>query len=182
MDESPIWVSGNNFEACPTGMQPAVCSAVHNLGTQPGWQGQGTRHMIALVFELAERQKEGDFAGKRFIRSVAWTATLGERANLRKNLESWRGKSFTPDEIKRFDVRTVNGKNCTLNLVEKQSSSGRTCVVIDAILPPIKGQEKLAPEQPGFMPDWMAEKYFSDADTNPSSIPSADDFDDDIPF
>jgi len=141
MDESPIWVSGNNFEACPTGMQPAVCSAVHNLGTQPGWQGQGTRHMIALVFELAERQKEGDFAGKRFIRSVAWTATLGERANLRKNLESWRGKSFTPDEIKRFDVRTVNGKNCTLNLVEKQSSSGRTCVVIDAILPPIRGKK-----------------------------------------
>ena len=182
MDETPIWVKGSSYEQCPTGMQAAVCSAVHNLGTQPGYRGQGTRHMIGLIFELAACQTEGDFAGKRFLRSTTYTASLGDRSNLRRDLESWRGRAFAAKELELFNVRTIAGKNCTLNLVEKPTNNGRTCVVIANVLPPIKGQKKLVPEQPGFMPDWMAEKYLADSDTNHSAIPDADDFDDDIPF
>jgi len=175
-----ILVKGSNYEACPTGMQSAVCVAVHDLGTQPGFRGEPT-HKIGLVFELEARQTEGDYVGKRFLRSTTYTASLGDRANLRKDLESWRGKEFNAKELEGFDIEKLAGVNCTLNLVEKTTNSGKTCVVIANILPLTKGQKKLVPEQPGFMPDWMAEKL-SDPDINKSSIPSADDFDDDIPF
>ena len=177
-----IIVKGDSsYEVCPTGMQPAVCSAIHDFGEQPRGRWQGTRHVLGLIFELAARQTEGEFAGKRFLRSMTPTASLGDRANLRRDLESWRGRAFTAKELELFNVRTIVGKNCTLNLVEKPTSNGRTCVVIANVLPPTKGQEKLVPEMPGFMPDWMAEKY-SDSDTNGSPIPPPDDFDDDIPF
>jgi len=176
-----IVVKGDSsYEVCPTGMQPAVCSAVHDLGTQPGYQGKPT-HQVGLVFELAVCQAEGDFAGKRFLRSRTYTASLNERANLRKDLESWRGRAFTSKELEGFNLEKLLGANCTLNLVEKTTNSGRTCVTIANVLPLTKGQKKLVPEQPGFMPDWMADKI-SDPDNNSSSIPSADDFDDDIPF
>jgi len=36
--------------------------------------------------------------------SKRYTMSLGEQSTLRKDLESWRGKKFTPEELQGFDL------------------------------------------------------------------------------
>jgi len=165
-----------DFEAIPMGMQQAVCAGNHDLGMQEGYGGK-PQHKLVLVWELLERRTEGDFAGQRFIVTKTYTATLNERSNLSKDLESWRGKAFTAEERAGFQLDVLTGVNCNLNLVEKESKNGRTYVNVAGIMPLHKGQKKVEPENPGYKPQWVTQ--LTDGD---DGIPSADDFDDQIPF
>jgi len=165
-----------DFEPIPTGVQQAVCSAIHDLGMQEGFAGKPT-HKLAIVWELEERRTEGEFAGTRFIVCKTYTASLNERSNLSKDLESWRGKAFTPDERTGFELDVLLGVNCNLNLVEKTSNSGRTFVNVASITGLHKGQKRMKPDQPGYMPQWIARMVGED-----NGIPGPDEFDDDIPF
>jgi len=165
-----------DFEAIPTGVQPGVCSAIHDLGMQEGYGGKPT-HQVVLVWELEERRTEGEFSGQRFIVTKKYTASLNERANLNKDLESWRGKSFTPEERAGFELDVLLNVNCNLNMVEKTSGSGKTFVNVASITGLHKGQKKMKPEQPGYTPNWILGLINGD-----DGIPSPDDFDDSIPF
>ena len=166
-----------DFEPIPTGVRPAVCSAIHDLGMQPGFQGK-IQHKVAIVWELAELRTEGDFKDKRFAVCKTYNCTLNERSNLSKDLESWRGKAFTAEERAGFDLDTVLNQNCNLNMVEKTNDSGRTFVNIASITGMHKGQKKMTPKEPGYTPNWIA--GLISGETNGGT--SAEDFDDDIPF
>ena len=165
-----------DFEAMPTGVVQAVCSAIHDLGMQPGYMGK-IQHKVVIVWELDEVRKEGDFAGKRFIVCRTYTASLNERSNLSKDLEGWRGKAFTPEQRDGFDLDVLLNHNCNLNMVEKTNDSGKTYTNVAGITGLHKGQKKMTPEQPGYVPNWIAEIISKD-----SGSTSPDDFDDDIPF
>ena len=168
---------GRDFEAIPTGVQHAVCSAIHDLGMQPGYMGK-IQHKVAIVWELAELRKEGDFAGKRFIVCKTYTASLNDRSNLSKDLEGWLGKAFTPEQREGFDLDVFLNHSCNLNMVEKTSeSTGKTYTNVAGITGLHKGQNKMKPELPGYVPNWIAEMISKD-----SGSTSPDDFDDDIPF
>jgi hypothetical protein len=72
--------------------------------------------------------------------SKFYTLSLNEKANLRKDLESWRGKAFSDAEIENgFDIEKLIGANCYLNIA--QNDKGKS--VISAINPLPKGMEKL---------------------------------------
>ena len=169
---------GRDFEPIPTGVQQAVCSAIHDLGMQPGFAGK-IQHKVAIVWELDELRKEGDFAGSRFIVCKTYNATLNERSNLSKDLESWAGKVFTPEQRTGFELDTLLNKNCNLNMVEKTNTSGRTYVNIAGITGRSKEQAKMKPEKPGYVPTWIAAMISGDSGNGGTS---PDDFDDDIPF
>jgi hypothetical protein len=49
---------------------------------------------------------------------------MHEKASLRKWLESWRGKAFTEDESKQFDVAKLVGAPCLLNVIHKEKKDG----------------------------------------------------------
>ena len=51
---------------------------------------------------------------------------MGEKANLRKDLESWRGKAFTDDEAKAFDVTNLMGKACMINIIHEAAKNDPT--------------------------------------------------------
>ena len=170
---------GRDFEPIPTGGQQAVCNAIHDLGMQEGFGGKPT-HKVVLVWELAERRTLGDFAGQRFIMCKKYTASLNERANLSKDLESWRGKAFTPEQRKGFEMTVLVGANCNLNMVEKTGNAGKTFVNVASISGLIKGQKKIEPEQPGYMPKWIADMLIN-VEAGDSNAPEFDD-DDSIPF
>ena len=51
---------------------------------------------------------------------------MSEKANLRKHLESWRGRAFTADELNGFDSKNILGKSCMLSLIT--SDKGKTQV------------------------------------------------------
>ena len=175
---------GGSYEQTPTGMTQAVCTRIFDLGPQEGYQGK-IQHKLVVMFELDERKKEGDFAGKRFLVSNTYTASLDERANLRRDLESWRGRPFTADELVGFDMDTVLGVNCNLNMVAV-TKGDKTYVNIAAITPLMKGQQQMQRELAAdYVPEWIQRKLGTvndGADTYSNNTMDAAPEDDRIPF
>lgn len=171
--------TGSTFEPCPAGMQQAVCVDVVDLGIQKSsFQNlDGTdkwQHKIEIVWQSSERMKDG----RPFIIKKRYTLSLNEKANLRHDLESWRGKAFSEDEINGFDVERLLGANCNLNVVHKAGSKGGTFANVSAVAPLMKSQSKMP----------ATEDYVRVCDRTPTEDAAAedDDFraptDDEIPF
>lgn len=150
---------GGTFEPMPIGPQQAVCVFVEDIGTHEGsYQGKPTqKHQCVICWELAEKMTLGDNAGKPFIVSKFYTASLGEKATLRKDLENWRGKPFTKEELDGFDLEKLKGANCMVNIVEAQKADGSTYRKVAAIMPLYKGLAKINPVNT-VPPEWIQRK------------------------
>lgn len=151
--------SEGTFEKIPTGNQQAVCVFVEDIGTQEGsYMGSPIKkHQIIICWELAEQMKEGENAGKPFMISKFYTLSLNEKANLCKDLESWRGKAFTPEEKEGFDVERLIGINCLLNIVMSKKQDGNEFAKIASISPLFKNMEKIKPINT-IPPKWIQKK------------------------
>jgi len=134
--------SGKDFELAPTGVHPARCYRVIDLGTQTTeWQGQTKRsHKIMLTWELLGDERMAD--GRPFSISKRFTASTHEKGVLRPFLEAWRGRPFTPDEIAVFDVSTVLGAVCLLNITHDLGKDGTTYANVAGCMPLPKGMPK----------------------------------------
>lgn len=114
---------GGDFKSCPAGSHIAVCNLIADLGLQPGsGMYPDPKHQVFIRFEIAEERVEYDKDGKHYDLPVVigqtFTASMHEKANLRKQLEGWRGRKFSDDEAEAFDVSAILGKGCMLNVVE----------------------------------------------------------------
>lgn len=127
-----------------TGNWTAICIRIIDLGTQENeYQGKvNLRRQSLIIWELPDQL---DSEGKPLTISKAYTSSLGDKATLRKHLESWRGRAFTAEELAGFDPINLLGKSCLLNLVTVQGKKGEK-VVISAISPLPKGMP--APKTP----------------------------------
>lgn len=129
---------GKEFEQAPTGNHIGRCIGMIDIGTQQGEYLGKTTHArkIVLRFELPnELISEGDFAGKPFVVSKFYTASLSEKANLRKDLEAWRGKPFTPDELMGFESKNLLDKPCMVNVTRSEKGKAK----ISGVTPMPKG-------------------------------------------
>lgn len=148
-----------DYEQIPAGMHQAVCAFVEDIGTHEGsYAGKPIRrHQIVICWELAEKMTRGENAGKPFMISKFYTLSLFEKASLRKDLESWRGRGFTDEELGGFDVENLIGANCFLNIIEETKQDGSKRSKIASINPVAKGMEKLnvINTKP---PAWIAEQ------------------------
>ncbi|MDR2219762.1 MAG: hypothetical protein LBE24_04185 [Methylobacillus sp.] len=124
---------GGNFEQAPIGSHVARCIRVIDIGTQKSeYQGQvNIRRQVIIVWELPdEKMTEGDHAGKPFIVSKFYTASLSEKANLRKDLANWRGRDFTNEELSGFDSKNILGKPCMVSIIHNEQSKARVAGVM----------------------------------------------------
>jgi len=115
--------AGGNFQPTPAGNHVAICYRFIDLGTQLiEWQGvKKTQRKVLISWELPnELMTEGEKAGEPFSIGKRYTWSMHEKANLRNDLESWRGKKFTDDDFAgptRFNVKNIVGKPCMLSVV-----------------------------------------------------------------
>lgn len=171
---------GGTYEAPPLGLQPAVCVNVLDVGYHKN-NFDKLQHKVVVLWELEARKSDGS----RFTMGKTYTASLNEKANLRKDLKSWRTRDFTPAELEGFDLEAVIGANCQLNLISADRN-GKTYTNIDSVMPKAKGQE-LRPETPrGSIPEWvqkmMNEALPPPAEGHAPAAPGGEEFTDDIPF
>lgn len=129
----------SNFKPAPSGAHMAVCVDLVDLGVVKSAFGEARK--IRVYWQIEEVDDE---TGRPFIVSNMYTPSLNEKANLRKHLESWRGRAFTPEELKGFDLEKLLGANCQLNVIHVVKD-GTTYANIAAIMPPPKSAAKLAP-------------------------------------
>ena len=66
-------------------------------------------HIFIFMWELPGEEIEIEGEMKPRAISETYTNSLGEKANLRKMLENWRGRAFTQEEMDGFDLRNVLG-------------------------------------------------------------------------
>lgn len=124
---------GGDFEQAPIGSHVARCVKIIDIGTQRGeYQGKATvRRQCIIGWELpTELMTEGEYAGKPFIVSRFYTASLGEKANLRKDLENWRGRAFTEQELLGFESKNILGKPCMLSIIHNDKGKARVSAVM----------------------------------------------------
>lgn len=134
--------AGKQFTPAPAGVHQAVCCDIVDLGmVTTEWEGKKrTSHKVYLVWQIGEVNQE---TGKRFTARKRYTASLHEKASLRKDLQSWRGRPFTGDELRAFDLDNVLGVGAQLNIVHAEVD-GSVYANVEAIMPLAKGQPKLA--------------------------------------
>lgn len=124
---------GGDFEQAPAGTHVARCIRLIDIGTQFGeFQGKpNALRKVVVTWELPnELMTEGDFAGKPFLVNKWYTASLGEKANLRKDLVNWRGREFTDDELKGFEAKKILGTTCMLSLTPNDKGKVRVTGVM----------------------------------------------------
>ena len=142
---------GQSFDPVPEGVHQGVCYSIIDVGTQYSETFSKSSHQCIIIWEIPSERIEIERDGERVdlprVVSKKYTLSLSDRANLRKDLESWRGRSFTSEELQGFDVHKLLGANCMIQIIHK-TKDGRTYANISAILPLYKGMPKLEPENP----------------------------------
>ena len=75
--------------------------------------------------------------------SKTYTLSMHEKATLRRDLESWRGKGFTEQEAARFDVTKLMGVPCMLNIIHRPGKvdPSKTYVEISSVSKMPKGMD-----------------------------------------
>lgn len=124
-----LTVSNNGtggFTELEPGSYLARCIRLIDIGTQAGGEYQGKKvkdkKQVVIMWELpTEIIEEGDYAGNPRTISQFYTASTNEKAKLRKDLEAWRGKAFTQDEIDAFNLIGILGVPCMLSIGHKAS-------------------------------------------------------------
>lgn len=119
---------GKEFEQAPIGNHVARCVKVIDLGTQKNeYEGKVSYpRQVAIAWELPnERMSDGEYEGQPFIVTKIYTASISEKATLRKHLQMWRGKEFTADELRGFDSKNVLGKACMVSVIHSEKGKAK---------------------------------------------------------
>lgn len=134
---------GGDFQDAPIGTHIGICVRLIDLGTQHSeYQGEPTvRNQVLVTWELPNERMDD---GKPFIVSAFLTNSLSEKATMRKWLENWRGRPFTPEELMGFDLQNILGHCCMLNVIAKPD--GKKGVKVGSVMALPKGMDKPKPE------------------------------------
>lgn len=193
---------GGEFKIVPSGNHVAVCNMVIDLGKQRiEYAGEAkTKHQIYIRWELPNERlewtdKDGNDREGPMTTGKIYTLSLHENATLRADLESWRGRRFTEDEAKGFDVAKLLGAPAMVSVIHNERN-GKTYANVSGVAGLPKGMEKPGVENPlviyddehlsvfETLPEWLRKKIEAQVIDQPAgSLQPADNFyDDDVPF
>lgn len=134
---------GGNFKKVPQGVFIGRCWSLIDLGTQTssGQFGEKTAHKIQISWELFGEDEEGqpltiEVDGKEMPLTIkkSYTVSLHEKSSLRKDLEAWRGKKFSDEEAKGFDIQKLLGAYCMVNVTISENG-GKTYSNVAGLTP-----------------------------------------------
>lgn len=134
---------GGNFKRVPAGVFIGRCYSLIDLGTQltTGQYGDKEQHKLRIGWELFGEEEDGtpltiDVDGKEMPLTISksYTVSMHEKARLRADLAAWRGKEFTDEEAKAFDVSKLVGAYCMVNVTTSETN-GKTYSNVAGLTP-----------------------------------------------
>ena len=132
-------------ELIKTGNSIARCYSFVHIGTNTenilGEDKVLNKVRITWELPLELRIYNEDKGMQPMVISKEYTLSLHEKANLRKDLDSWRGKAFTEEEAKSFDITKLLGVPCLLNVIHKETAKGNKYAMIASITPLMTGMD-----------------------------------------
>lgn len=129
--------SNRDFIPAPAGTHSAVCCDVVDLGVLEVSFGGETKkqHKVNLVWQIEEVMQDN----RPYLVRKRYTLSLHEKAALRKDLEAWRGRPFTSEELQGFDLEVLIGKPCMLSVIHNPGKAGGVFANVVAIMKSPKG-------------------------------------------
>lgn len=147
---------GQAFKRVPEGVWTARCIGIIDLGTQAVTYKDETKHQhkIQINWEVLGEDENGvaltverDGHEVPMAISKRYTMSLHEKARLRADLQAWRGKAFTEEELKGFDISKLLGAFCLLNIMHS-TTGDKTYANVSSITPLPRGMAKPASTTP----------------------------------
>lgn len=160
--------NGNtNFEPIATGNYPARCCSMIHIGTidEVILGTQKTLNKVRITWELPTELKvfKEENGEQPHVISKEFTLSMHEKATLRNFLKNWRGKDFSEEEAKAFDIEKLIGAPCMLNITHKKSKDGtKTYAEIGSISTMPKGfpcPDQITPSFVWTYDDFNSEKF-----------------------
>lgn len=142
---------GGDFKRVPVGVFAARCWSMVDLGTQRvEFQGDVKfQRKVQIGWELFGEDENGEPLvtedGKPMVISKRYTLSLSPKSRLRPDLEAWRGRPFTDDEAKGFDLHGLIGAPCMVNITQTERA-GKTYSNVASITPLPKALRATLPE------------------------------------
>lgn len=132
---------GGSFTPVSPGMHLARCYRIVDMGTQKTeFQGQA-KHLqkVMLQFEVHGEDDSGKplvtAKGEPMSISKNFTLSLAEKATMRKDLQAWRGRDFTPEELRGFELKNVLGAWAMITASKALGGNGKEYTNIVSINP-----------------------------------------------
>ena len=163
----------------PTGNHVARCYLMILIGTitEEFKKGSGdfsTAQKVRIGWEfpdLMHRFKEGE-EEKPYTISTEYTLSTGPKANLRKVIDSWRGKPLTNKEAEAFDLTKLLGKACMIQIVHKPGKGDNADKIYEQIAAVASIPKGLAVPEP-----FNEQRYFNyDENFDPKWVQTLPDF------
>lgn len=138
---------GGDFVRVEPGTYVARCYSMIHIGhVETEYNGEKkVVNQVNLTWELPDElavfnEEKGP---EPYVVSKTYTLSMHEKSNLRKDLESWRGKGFTEAEAAKFDITKLLGVPCILSIVHKPGVKDptKTYTVVSSISRLMRGQE-----------------------------------------
>ena len=208
--------SQDTFVPVPVGSHLGRCYRIIDLGTQRTEYMGEVKFLRKVMFGWELHGEDGvgnpllTAKGEPMAIFKNYTLSLSEKANLRHDLQSWRGKDFTDDELRRFDISVVLGQWGMVNVVHRPGKDGKifsnvqTVTAVPSMVKkmgfpeghnPLQVFKLASPDVAMFetfskglkakieaSPEWKA---FNDRKAAPTTSPDANpvgDMEDDLPF
>ena len=131
--------TGEAIERLEDGVYTAICVGLVDVGEQYSEMYGKSSRQVRIIWQICGetyKNAEGEDVPRSY--SKQYTLSLGDRSKLRKDLEAWRGKPFTEEELGGFDLMNILNKPCQLQLMNK-SKNEKTYTDIVAIMALPKG-------------------------------------------
>lgn len=133
-----LTVSANSsttiIEPVAQGTHLGVCGLLVDLGLQLNKKYNKLQPKVLIGWELPDQtytDANGDTKPKMVYNR--YTANLNEGSNLRRDLATWRGRDFTPDELDEFKLQNIVGKSCFINVIHNDYN-GKTYANVSGIM------------------------------------------------
>jgi hypothetical protein len=123
--------TSSSFKPVPPGMHLGRLYRIIDLGTQKTEHLGKVKssHKVMLQWEVHSEDDAGvptvTDDGKPLSVAKNYTLTLDERGTLRKDLQTWRGRDFSEEELHGFDIKAVLGQWAMLSVVKAMGNNGK---------------------------------------------------------
>ncbi len=138
-----FFVTNNSkeFVLVPPGSHLARCYRIVDLGSQKSeYQGRIKQlRKIMIGWEIHGEAEDGTplltEKGEPMAIFKNYTHSWGDNSNLRKDLQSWRGKPWTDAEANGFDIERLLGQWCMLNVIHRPGQNSKIYANVDSVTP-----------------------------------------------
>lgn len=104
------------------GVYTAISSAIIDLGLQTSEKFQKTQRKFMMIWTI--KGEEVEVNGEKLPRTMSkeYSFSLNEKSTLRKDLQAWRGKVFTDEELRGFNLINILNKACQLQIILEEKN------------------------------------------------------------